>query len=210
MLRCLVIEALLSCYGFIIWTLGQKFYEITIKIKMDTIKYFSRKQLFFGVILSVVCVLGVYFYWKSTPSYSLWMLKKAINNSSFDDALPFINIDAIVDNLLDQAFNDMEPSNVWEAIGVSVVENARPVLQRRVRATLHKIVEGSSIDKDNTFFMLKAFTREPYKIKHQNTVTKVFLEEDNRYQIIMKKSEKGVWQIINFLRPTEKSLSIVR
>lgn len=177
---------------------------------MNTIKFFSRKHLFFGVILSVICVLAVYFYWKSTPSYSLWMLKKAINNSSFDDALPFINIDAIVDNLLDQAFNDMEPSNVWEAIGFSVVEKARPVLQRRVKETLRKIVEGSGIDKNHPFYMLKAFTREPYDIKCKNTFTKVYLEEDNRYQMIMKKSEKGDWQIVDFLRPTEQSESIVR
>ena len=57
-----------------------------------------RYKLALAGIIAVLLVLG-FFYVRSTPHYSLYQLKRAVNNHDADDALKFINIDSIIDNL---------------------------------------------------------------------------------------------------------------
>lgn len=56
-----------------------------------------RLLAFIGII--IVLPVVVFYYVKSTPHYSLYLLKGAVENHNPDEALKYINIDSIVDNL---------------------------------------------------------------------------------------------------------------
>lgn len=57
-----------------------------------------RKIYIAASVIIVILALG-FFYVRGTPHYSLYLLKQAIEKHKPDEALRYINIDSIVDNL---------------------------------------------------------------------------------------------------------------
>ena len=58
-----------------------------------------RRTIPIVVSITIVLLSSGFFYVRSVPHYSLYMLKRAIENHEPDEALKFINVDSIVDKL---------------------------------------------------------------------------------------------------------------
>jgi hypothetical protein len=58
-----------------------------------------RRTILISVTITIVLLFSGYFYVRNMPHYSLYLLKGAIENHEPDEALKYINIDSIVDNL---------------------------------------------------------------------------------------------------------------
>jgi hypothetical protein len=58
-----------------------------------------RRTILIVVTIIIALFSSGFFYVKSMPHYSLYMLKRAIENHEPDEALKYINIDSIVDKL---------------------------------------------------------------------------------------------------------------
>ena len=58
-----------------------------------------RRKIYIAVSAIIVILATGFFYVRSTPHYSLYMLKRAIETHNPDQAMKYINIDSIADNL---------------------------------------------------------------------------------------------------------------
>ena len=78
-----------------------------------------RDILIVSSIIFVLVISGAYAYIRTTPRYSLYQLRSALENHDPESALLFIDIDSIVDNLLRDALQkqDVSPKNQWEQAG---------------------------------------------------------------------------------------------
>lgn len=56
------------------------------------------KTLAIAVIVIVLLITG-FLYVQNTPHYSLYQLKRAVDNHDADEALKYVNIDSVVENL---------------------------------------------------------------------------------------------------------------
>ena len=58
-----------------------------------------RRTILIVVTIIIALLASGFFYVRSVPHYSLYLLKRAIESHEPDEALKYINIDSIVDNL---------------------------------------------------------------------------------------------------------------
>lgn len=106
--------------------------------------------------LAVIVFLAVgYFYVRSTPHYSLYMLKKAIEKHDPDEALKYIDIDSIVNNLGRNLFGNKEKGASQETSRKSslkgMVADALPGIKDSIRSSLREAIAsgGKSKHKNN-------------------------------------------------------------
>jgi hypothetical protein len=94
-----------------------------------------RHTVLIVVTIIIALLASVFFYVRSVPHYSLYMLKRAIENHEPDEALKYINIDSIVDNLGRDFLGKDGGDNSQES-------GKNPSLKRMVADTLPGIKES--------------------------------------------------------------------
>jgi hypothetical protein len=107
------------------------------------------------IILIVAIIIALlasgFFYLRGTPHYSLYMLKRAIQNHNPDEALKYVNIDSIVDNLSKTFFEKDGEDNV-QASGKNsslkrMVKDALPDIKESVRSSFRAAVAARGDNK---------------------------------------------------------------
>ena len=94
-----------------------------------------RQTVLIVVTIIIALLASGFFYIRSVPHYSLYMLKRAIENHEPDEALKYINIDIIVDNL-GRDFLGKDSGGNSQELGKN------PSLKRMVADTLPGIKES--------------------------------------------------------------------
>jgi hypothetical protein len=108
------------------------------------------KSLALTGIIVVLLVLG-FLYVQGTPHYSLFQLKRAVNNHDADEALKYVNIDSIVDNLSRSFFGKGAGGiSLEEGKGSSLkmlVADALPGIKESMRSSFRASVSSGSDEK---------------------------------------------------------------
>jgi hypothetical protein len=94
-----------------------------------------RRTILIVVTIIIAFLASGFFYVRSVPHYSLYMLKRAIESHEPDEALKYINIDSIVDNLGRDFLGKDGGDNSQES-------GKNPSLKRMVADTLPNIKES--------------------------------------------------------------------
>lgn len=114
-----------------------------------------KRKIYIAALAIIVFLAVGYFYVRSTPHYSLYMLKKAIEKHDPDEALKYIDIDSIVDNLGRNLFGNKEKGASQETSRKSslkgMVADALPGIKGSIRSSLREaIASGGKNNGKNT------------------------------------------------------------
>jgi hypothetical protein len=114
-----------------------------------------KLKIYITALVVVVFLALGFFYVRSTPQYSLYMLKRAIEERNPNEALKYINIDSIVESIARSLLNKNEKdpgqdTNKRTALK-GVLIGALPEIKESIRSSLHKAIlsRGKSIAKSN-------------------------------------------------------------
>mgnify|MGYP001766287938 CR=1 FL=1 len=114
-----------------------------------------KRKVYIAALAIIVFLAVGYFYVRSTPHYSLYMLKKAIEKHDPDEALKYIDIDSIVDNLGRNLFGNNEKGASQETSRKTslkgMIADALPGMKDSIRSSLHEAIAsgGKSKRKNN-------------------------------------------------------------
>jgi hypothetical protein len=184
-----------------------------------------RKALVLTGFIIVLLAIS-FFYVRSTPHYSLYQLKRAVENHDPDEALKYINIDSIVDNLGMSFFGKGEgDGNQGEGKGPSIkrlVANALPGIKESVRSSFRSsIASGSGAKQRERATVQPQKNQAPYiggieiggldlrKIK-ETSLWDLIIEKDGKTAMVrlkntpgikakMEKTEVGYWQVVEII-----------
>jgi hypothetical protein len=118
-----------------------------------------RRRIFIAASVIIVVLATGFFYVRGTPHYSLYMLKRAIEKHNPDEALQYINIDSIVDNLGRDLLAKNEKDTGKETSGglslKRMVVDALPGIKDSIRSSMREAIAShgknkSKADLDNT------------------------------------------------------------
>ena len=110
-----------------------------------------RRTILFVVTIIIALLASGFFYVRSVPHYSLYMLKRAIENHEPDEALKYINIDSIVDNLgrdflgKDSGGNSQESGKNPSLKGM--VTDALPGIKESIRSSFRAAIASHGDNK---------------------------------------------------------------
>lgn len=160
------------------------------------------------VIIAVACaILSVastiaYLYFRTTPYYSLYMLKKAIINRNAPEVLKYLDTDSILDNMAKDALARIDkkeaPRNKFEehlyGAGQDVVRQLLPQLKKQIGDALNDFL--LSYDNAALFGDLKKATvfALSVKIKEDGTA-QVRQRGKDKVDFTMRKAPDGRWRI---------------
>jgi hypothetical protein len=111
-----------------------------------------RRTILIVVTIIAVLLSSGFFYVKSMPHYSLYMLKRAIENHEPDEALKYINIDSIIDNLgrgflgKDSGGNSQESGKNPSMKGM--VTDALPGIKESIRSSFRAAIASNGNNKE--------------------------------------------------------------
>lgn len=125
-----------------------------------------RNSLALTGIIIVFLIVG-FFYVRSTPHYSLYQLKRAVENHDPDEALKYINIDSIVDNLSKEFFGKGEWGNSQEGgKGLSLkkmVADALPEIKDSARSSFRASIASRNDGQHNDGKQREKAAVQPHK-----------------------------------------------
>jgi hypothetical protein len=113
-----------------------------------------RRTILIVVTITIVLLSSGFFYVKSMPHYSLYMLKRAIENHEPDEALKYINIDSIVDKLGRDFLGKDSGGNIQES-GKNpsmkrMVTDALPGIKESIRSSFREAIASHGKGKQRT------------------------------------------------------------
>jgi hypothetical protein len=110
-----------------------------------------RRTILIAVAIIIVLLASGFFYVGSMPYYSLYLLKRAIENHDPDEALKYINIDSIVDNLsrdfLGKDGGDNSQESVKNPSLKRMVTDALPGIKESIRSSFRAAVTSRDDNK---------------------------------------------------------------
>jgi hypothetical protein len=177
-----------------------------------------------GIII-VLLVIG-FFYVRSTPHYSIYMLKRAVENHDPDEALKYINIDSIVDNLGRSFFGKGGGGiSQEEGKGTSLkmlVADALPGIKESIRSSFRSSIASSSDEKHREKIAVQQNKSPASSIGgveiggldlrklRESSVMDVVIQKDGETAIAylknnpgikarMVKTDAGYWQVVEII-----------
>jgi hypothetical protein len=110
-----------------------------------------RRTILIVVTIIIALLASGFFYGRSVPHFSLYMLKRAIEKHKPDEALKYINIDSIVDNLgrdflgKDSGGNSQESGKNPSLKGI--VTDALPGIKESIRSSFRAAIASHDDNK---------------------------------------------------------------
>lgn len=167
----------------------------------------SRKRIVHVVVscLIVIAVLTAGFFWvRGTPRYSLYCFKRAILQRDAESALKYIDLDAVIDNMVNQMSEEKSdgqgvPSRrsdkTLRGIGKDVVMQNLPAIKSQLREQL-KLAILSYNDRA----VLEKLSRASVlglHITRKADMAMVKVMGQDTIAFAMKKSSEGYWRIVS-------------
>jgi hypothetical protein len=106
-----------------------------------------KRKVYIAALAIIVFLAVGFFYVRSTPHYSLYMLKKAIEKHDPDEALKYIDIDSIVDNLGRNFIGKNEKDGSRKSSLKGMVFDALPGLKGSIRSSIRQAIASGDKSK---------------------------------------------------------------
>ena len=162
-----------------------------------------KKGLTIAGIVIVFVISGAYAYVRTTPRYSLYQLKSALENHDPERALLFIDIDSIVDNLLRDVLQKQEvaPKNQWEKagndLGKGLVMMMMPAMKESLKTQFKSAI--ASADEKNGLQKIKSAGLWDGEITVNGGSAVLAIDNDGITKFRMIKSTDGYWKITEII-----------
>ncbi len=159
----------------------------------------------------VILTVLAFFYFRSTPYYSLYMFKKAIVNRDAHDVLKYLDTDSILDNMAKDVFARMdkkEPAhNKFEehirAAGKDLATQLLPQLKAQMSESITNLL--LSYNDDALFGKLRKATIFALSVTTQGNEAQIRQRGKDAVSFTMKKAPEGHWRITS-INPEELKL----
>lgn len=158
------------------------------------------------IILIVLCVLfvsasGAYLYVRTTPQYSLYQFKKALDNHDVDGAFKYMDVDVIIDALLSDFIKMEAPeaSDPWEQagwnMGKGLMMAMAPAIKNAAKAEFKlQILEEKP---SNWQGGLKNSAIWNLQVEKQGKMALITIPlEGEQIKFKMAKTSEGYWRIV--------------
>lgn len=113
-----------------------------------------RRKIYIAASVIIAILAIGFFYVRGTPHYSLYMLRQAIEKHNPDEALKYINIDSIVDNLGRDFLGKNAMGAGQETSGrlslKGMVLNSLPEVKESIRSSIHEAIASHGKSKSRT------------------------------------------------------------
>ncbi len=114
------------------------------------------KKIIIVLVIIVVILGGVFYYFKGTPSYSLYQLKKSIQNHDSTSFNQYVDVDRVVQNLMDSATKGFDEEmegqdNLFGDFGEGIMQAMIPSLKEEIKNGINKGIEEISENKDDKY-----------------------------------------------------------
>jgi hypothetical protein len=171
----------------------------------------QRRNRKFVVILSILFVsiiaVGIaYFFVKETPRYSLYWFKKAIFEHDAENALKYLDIDSIVDNMVkdmpggeedkERAQSKNRSEGPMKNIGKDIIMQNLPTIKAQLREQLKSAI--ISYNNRTALDNLNKASVFGLRITMEGDVALVKIRGKDKMAFKMTKSSEGHWRIIAF------------
>jgi len=155
-------------------------------------------------VFAFLFVIG-YFYTKATPRYSLYWFKRAILKHDAEEALKYIDIDSVLDNMVkdmsdrpdgEKAQTKNESKKPMKNIGQEVIRQNLPAIKEQLREQLKSAIisynDRGALDKLNkaSIFGLRIAT--------EGDTALVNIRGKNTVAFKMTRAPEGHWRITAF------------
>lgn len=153
-------------------------------------------------LIAVALTAGL-LYLRTTPYYSLHMLKKAIINRDAPEALKYLDTDSILDNMASDMITRMEDKkparNQFEermqGAGKDVVQQLLPQLKKQMGDALTELL--LSYDNPKLFGDLQKVTVLTLAVDVNGDIADVRQRGKDPVSFTMRKAPEGHWRIIS-------------
>ena len=112
-----------------------------------------RRTILISVTIIIALLSSGFFYIRSMPHYSLYLFRRAIENHEPDEALKYINIDSIVDNLgrnfLGKDGGDNSQETGKNTSLKRMVTDALPGIKESIRSSFRAAIASHGNGKQN-------------------------------------------------------------
>ncbi len=155
-----------------------------------------------GIVI-ILAISSAYAYIRTTPRYSLYQLRSAMENHDPERALLFIDIDSIVDNLLRDVMQkqDVSPKNQWEKagndLGKGLVLMMVPAMKESLKAQFKSAI--ASADGKNDLQKIKSGGLWDGEITVNGGSAILAINNNGVTKFRMIKSSNGYWKIIEII-----------
>jgi len=174
---------------------------------MDKNEQVRRKGPIVIVSICVALILLAVFaflYARTTPYYSLYMLKKAIVSRDAREVLRYLDTDSILDNMAKDVFTRMDkkepPRNKFEqhmrAAGKDLAAQLLPQLKAQMGESITNLL--LSYNDEQLFGNLRRATVFALSVTTRGNTAEVRQRGKDRISFTMARSPEGHWRITSF------------
>lgn len=116
-----------------------------------------KKAIIVTFIAIIVIASGSFYYYVGTPSYSLYKLKKAIQNHDSASFNKYVDVDRIVDDLMNTAVAQTEKEmgdlkdNPFGELGMTIAKGLMSSMKEQMKTEINKSIEEISENKDDKY-----------------------------------------------------------
>lgn len=162
------------------------------------------------VILGVIVIagVGVFFYAKGTPQYSLYKMNQAVKNKDYESFIKYFNVDAVIDDFLDKAIEMSKkeiakkyPGNSQEAkmaqkYAQDMINNLASQMKEQAKEEIKKQVEsGKFIEEYNQPNIISAFQNTKVKMEGNDAVVIITDPKTQKSVNFRMRKKNNYWEI---------------
>jgi hypothetical protein len=157
-----------------------------------------KKIIIIAVVVFALLASGSFYYFTGTPTYSLYKLKKAVQNHDSATFNKYVDVDRVVEGLFDTASSQMEKemgdqNNSLGEFGITLAKGLLSSFKDQMKSEINKSIEEISTDKDNKFAAVKI-----KEIQKEGMAAKVTLESSDgqAIKINMTQMPGRYWRVV--------------
>jgi hypothetical protein len=160
----------------------------------------GKKLLIIGVAVIAVVLAGAFYYIKGTPQYSLYMLKKAIEQNDSEGAMKYLDVDSIVDTAMvnvmkdvskkSETFSDNDFEAAGAALGAGLFMMMKPAIKDALSAGIKQAISDPEKDKTG---LGNIFGTVDIKVNGKSATIIPDGAPDTSFR--MAKTSEGYWRI---------------
>lgn len=158
-----------------------------------------------GIIL-VVAVTG-FVYAKGTPQYSLYQLRKAIENHDADTAMRYFDVDSIVDHQINDIIGQdkKKPTSEFEQMGNNIVRERMAKVIPTIKETLKSQFKNNITtpsDDETPVNIIRKGKYSDFEITMIGEIAILSRKDNIDIGFKMVKSSGGYWKIVQLMKPS--------
>ncbi|MDD3607286.1 MAG: DUF2939 domain-containing protein [Candidatus Moranbacteria bacterium] len=156
------------------------------------------KKIIIGLVAIAVILGGTFYYFKGTPKYSLYQLKKAIASHDSSKFNQYVDVDRVVQNLMDTAVKEFdeemaEDDNPFGDFGKGIMQAMMPSLKEGLKNSINQGIEEISENKDNKYSKIEI----QEIIKEGKSANITLINQDNEtIKLNMIQMPERYWRIV--------------